>query len=163
MPKLPCRTGEGRRVAFCRVATERTGRSGNQEAYRRSDGCIRDASGVDRRDRQHPAHQRLQTPFPVLVALHGLRTERKPAGTQPDFGGLQGGHVPQNAVGADGCFAGGGEKSIICYFWLDPKVTKRSRLRLLRYSLPALRCSHRKLALCAQTAMLPDAPFRSFA
>ena len=38
------------------------------------------------------------------------------------------------------------EKSIICYFWLDPKVTKRSRLRLLRYSLPALRCSHRKLA-----------------
>ena len=55
------------------------------------------------------------------------------------------------------------EKSIICYFWLDPKVTKRSRLRLLRYSLPALRCSHRKLALCAQTAMLPVAPFRSFA
>ena len=31
-----------------------------------------------------------------------------------------------------------GEKSIICYFWLDPKVTKRSRLRLLRYSLPTL-------------------------
>ena len=36
------------------------------------EGCVRDASGVDRRDRQHPAHQRLQTPFPVLVALHGL-------------------------------------------------------------------------------------------
>ena len=49
-----------------------------------------------------------------------------------------------------------GEKSIICYFWLDPKVTKRSRLRLLRYSLPALRCRF------AQTAMLPDAPLRSF-
>ena len=43
-----------------------------------------------------------------------------------------------------------GEKSIICYFWLDPKVTKRSRLRLLRYSLPALRCSHRKLASLKQ-------------
>ena len=42
------------------------------------------------------------------------------------------------------------EKSIICYFWLDPKVTKRSRLRLLRYSLPALRCSHRKLASLKQ-------------
>ena len=37
-----------------------------------------------------------------------------------------------------------------CYFWLDPKVTKRSRLRLLRYSLPALRCSHRKLASLKQ-------------
>ena len=43
-----------------------------------------------------------------------------------------------------------GEKSIIRYFWLDPKVTKRSRLRLLRYSLPALRCSHRKLASLKQ-------------
>ena len=30
------------------------------------------------------------------------------------------------------------------------KRTKKSRLRLLRYSLPALRCSHRKLALLKQ-------------
>ena len=27
-----------------------------------------------------------------------------------------------------------------CYFWLDPKVTKKSRLKLLRYSVPFVRC-----------------------
>ncbi|WP_204244990.1 hypothetical protein, partial [Parabacteroides sp. An277] len=43
------------------------------------------------------------------------------------------------------------------------KRTKSSRLRLLGYSLPALRCSRRKLALRAQTATLSAAPFRSLA
>ena len=55
-----------------------------------------------------------------------------------------------------------GEKSIICYFWLDPKVTKRSRLRLLRYSLPALRCSHRKLASLKQRCSRALRSGRSF-
>ena len=43
------------------------------------------------------------------------------------------------------------------------KKNQKSRLRLLGYSLPALRCSRRKLALRAQTATLSAAPFRSLA
>ena len=49
-------------------------------------------------------------------------------------------------VFAVGDFAGEGFRVVadvggeLCYFWLDPKVTKKSRLKLLRYSVPFVRC-----------------------
>ena len=61
---------------------------------------------------EHPAHQRLQTPLPVLVALHGIRIERKPAGAQPDPDGPQGGPLPQDTVGTAGRDARGGKEGI---------------------------------------------------
>ena len=48
-----------------------------------------------------------------------------------------------------------------CYFSLDRKVTKRSRLHLLRYSASCVRC--RLWTRYAQTAQPPGALYRCFA
>ena len=48
-----------------------------------------------------------------------------------------------------------------CYFSLDRKVTKRSRLHLLRYSASCVRC--RLWTRYAQTAQPPDALYGYFA
>jgi hypothetical protein len=39
---------------------------------------------------------------------------------------------------------------LFCYFWLDPKVTKRSRLKLASYSVPSGSLSPAKLASLRQ-------------
>ena len=49
------------------------------------------------------------------------------------------------------------------YFWLDPKVTKRSRLTLLAYSVHCVRCARLKpFAPLTSTALRTLSPFSPF-
>ena len=49
------------------------------------------------------------------------------------------------------------------YFWLDPKVTKRSRLTLLAYSVHCVRCARLKpFASLTSTALRTLSPFSPF-